>query len=323
MPFDRLRLQEMKKTIKAFLKMFRLFWVVRLVRWVNAWVHGMIYCRLQRNVRYLYSYISFMMKKKRDGVYNVAANPRKTISLLCPTRGRPVGAQHLVESVYRTAAIPKKIEILFYVDSDDIYKDAYQLFAERTKNRFKRLLRCEVFIGEPMSVSKSWNILASKSKGDVFIMANDDQIYVDYGWDIYLDNEIKKFPDEIYCMRFNDGVHGVDWHWIGPIVSRRWYETLGYFTPGIFEFWCNDIWIGDIAKKIGRRHYLSDIVVEHVHYGFKKALKDKTYQRHAVGAGKGSLNRDGELFWDTDRDRERAAEKLRKVMDNDRNKMGF
>ncbi len=303
----------MIETIKALLKKFRLLWFVRMVRCV----YGMIYCWLERNARYFYSYISFITKKKRDCTYNVSVRPRKTISLLCPTRERLASAKRLVKSVYRTAVIPERIEILFYVDADDIQKDAYQLFAELTKNIFKRLLRCEFFIGEPMSISKSCNILASRSKGDVLILSNDDQVYVDYGWDICLDNEVKKFPDGIYCMWFNEGLTAGR-NCLSPIVSRKWYETLGYFTPGIFEFWNNDTWIEDIARKIDRLHYIPNMLVQHLHYMVGRSWFDKTYHCHV---DKGDHERDYELLKNTDRDREIAAEKLRRVMDNDRNKM--
>ena len=86
-----------------------------------------------------------------------------------------------------------------------------------------------------MSVSRSWNILASNCTGDILIMGNDDLIYKTQNWDGILVEQTKKFKDGIYLMWFDDGIkHN---HANFPIISRKWYETLGYFTPGCFNFW--------------------------------------------------------------------------------------
>ena len=39
-------------------------------------------------------------------------------------------------------------------------------------------------------------------------------------------------------------------HCAFPIVSRKWCETLGYFTPGVFHFGYNDTWVFDIAQRV-------------------------------------------------------------------------
>ena len=93
-------------------------------------------------------------------------------------------------------------------------------------------------------------------------MATDAQLYGHEGWDTRLDAEILKFPDRIYCIWFNDGINGSG-HCAFPIVSRRWYNTLGYFTPGIFDFLFNDTWIMAIAQLLGRVHYVDDVTVEY------------------------------------------------------------
>lgn len=235
------------------------------------------------------------------------------ISLLCPTRGRPAFAERLLESVARTAAQPGRVELLFYVDSDDPERAAYEAFAARLTQGPLALGRCTVFVGEPMSVSRSWNILARQCVGDLFVMANDDQVYVDAGWDTRLDREASAYPDGIFCMWFNDGINGVR-HCAFPIVSRTWYETLGYFTPGIFEFLYNDTWVMDIAVRLGRTHYIPDVLVEHRHFTAGKSEFDDTYQRHRTGASDGRAARDGERYAQSVLQREHAAAALRKII---------
>ena len=119
----------------------------------------------------------------------------------------------------------------------------------------KGLNRCLFLVGEPIGISKAWNELAQQCRGNLLIMAADDQIYNTVGWDTRLDEEVQKYPDRIFCMWFNEG------HWgeklcTFPIVSRHWYATLGYFTTGIFECLYDDLWITDLAHRVDRLHYI-------------------------------------------------------------------
>jgi glycosyl transferase/beta-hydroxylase protein BlmF len=270
---------------------------------------------LYRSVRYVYSYFIFF-KKKKDKLK--IADHKKIISLLCPSRGRPENAIRFISSVYRTAAFSDRIEILFYIDSDDERKNDYSTLFENATKRFQKLKRCEIVVGEPISVSKSWNILAERCRGDFIAMANDDQVYVDYGWDVRLVEEAKRFPDQIFCFCFNDGSRASPYGAF-PMVSRKWFETLGYFTPGIFIFAYTDIWIIEIARLVNRFYYLPDVLAEHLHCAFGKALMDSTYSRNRLEEVYGKAN---ELLINTKAERRKDAEKLRQVIDNFREENG-
>jgi FkbM family methyltransferase len=174
-----------------------------------------------------------------------------------------------------------------------------------------------LLIGEPIGISKSWNELAARCQGDLLIMAADDQTYSDRGWDNRLDQEVEKFPDQIFCMWFNDG------HWgeklcTFPIVSRQWCLTLGYFTTGIFECLYDDLWIMDLAKRVDRLHYIPDVLTEHFHWSYGKAAIDTTYQWKQVnpeGQLKPAVHRDMNLFGRTVYYRETDAKRLLAVME--------
>ena len=173
------------------------------------------------------------------------------ISQLCPTRARVEGAKKLLDSVMNTADNPERVEVLFYADNDDPQLDGYQKLVDGFDDRV--LLE----IGEPMSPSKSWNIIAKRCSGDMLAMANDDLFYQAKGWDTKLDEKSLEYPDGIFCFYFNDNM------WDGerccfPIVSRLWYDTLGYFTPGFFQGLWNDAWIQEMAKGVGRLIYIPD-----------------------------------------------------------------
>jgi glycosyl transferase/beta-hydroxylase protein BlmF len=231
--------------------------------------------------------------------------------MLCPTRNRTVKVQRFVASVHRTCADPGHVELLFYVDDDDPALDAYRRTIEQLQQRYPDFRAIELVVGPPISVSRSWNTLAQASAGDLLMMANDDQLYVDYGWDRRLDEYVRAAPDPVFAMFFEDGQYPPDGGDF-PIVSRTWYETLGYFTPGIFEFWYNEAWIFDIANRLQRITRIPKVLVEHLHYSDYKSVLDDTYKRHRLNFEK--ADRDRKLFERTADDRQAAADKLRPLM---------
>tara|TARA_Y100001973_G_C5069012_1_gene266591 strand:+ start:47 stop:769 length:723 start_codon:yes stop_codon:yes gene_type:complete len=229
------------------------------------------------------------------------------ISILTPTRNRPNNCDRFIKSLYETTQYTGTLELLFYVDSDDPAKDIYKEIEERWQNNFWRV---EFVIGEPMSVSKSWNIIAKKSLGDIMIMGNDDLVYKTVRWDSKLMAKLIELDNPYYLTWFNDGING-NRHCAFPVISREWYETLGYFSPGVFNFGYNDTWVYDIAKRVGKLNYMNEILVEHLHFSVGKSNMDDTYARNR-SQEKGNLYRkDKEIYERTIEDRILAAEKIK------------
>lgn len=229
------------------------------------------------------------------------------ISILTPTRNRPNNCDRFIKSLYETTQYTGTLELLFYVDSDDPAKDIYKEIEERWQNNFWRI---EFVIGEPMSVSKSWNIIAEKSLGDIMIMGNDDLVYKTVRWDSKLMARLLELDNPYYLSWFNDGING-NRHCAFPVITREWYETLGYFSPGIFNFGYNDTWVYDIAKRVGKLNYMNEILVEHLHFSVGKSNMDDTYARNRTQE-KGNLYRkDREIYERTVEDRIIAAEKIK------------
>jgi len=229
------------------------------------------------------------------------------ISILTPTRGRAQQLERFITSVMETAHTPEDIEMLFYVDSDDPQVEEYKLFG--------RVIKCiQVIVGEPKSVSESWNDIAALATGDVLIMGNDDQVFITKAWEVALEQRVKKYKDDIYVAWFEDGINGSK-HCAFPIVSRKWYETLGYFTPGVFKFGYNDTWIFDIGKRVNRTCFIPEVLVEHRHFTNRKAPYDDTYARNRNKSAIGNLyQHDSVTYEDTHLIRQKDAEKLKEVM---------
>jgi hypothetical protein len=284
---------------------------------VNATVLLRRWARMYTYVKWRYISSYARWKFRQSTTRNTRA-PETTVtfSLLCPSRARVLSALNLIDSVCRTAAHPEKVEILFYVDADDPSLTAYQSAFANAPQRFSRLKRCVLIVGEPKTVSVAWNVLARAATGDILMMANDDQAYVDFGWDERAGEALRHYPDKIVCMFFDAGQYagyaaGADF----PLVTRRWFEVLGYFAPEMFEFWANDWWIIDIAVRLGRLHPIKGIRVDHLHYSEYLSLFDETYKRHHANFDKST--RDFQLWPQTTEQREREVEKLRKAIVDD------
>jgi hypothetical protein len=285
-------------------------WVVSVL---NLTLRGRRFLRnsLRLTPRRLRTRLAFRRSAGQD-----YAGPQRVLSLLCPTRQRTDQVARLLTSIIRTAAVPGRVEVLFYVDSDDPQLPWYRELLSGAGQRSGALARCVLLVGEPVGVPAAWNVLAEAATGDLLLMANDDQRYVDYGWDVWLDRRVteltRTWPDEVLCLYLDGGQYPEGGHDF-PIVTRRWYDALGYFTPTMFSQWEVETWVFDIAERLGRLCPVPGVFVEHLHYQDYKAPFDATYQRHRMTTQK-SLS-DHALFLRTAGQREADAAKLRALMD--------
>lgn len=177
------------------------------------------------------------------------------ISLLCPTRGRPDRAMQFLESVLETQTDDN--EIIFGLQTDDLRLDEYP--AE---------IKSRAIIFEPSTTVYYWNQMAKVAKGEMLTLIADDVIMRTQGWDKRFHEEAAKYQDGIYLITTQDGRNHGDWpaqlptpH---PTISRKWFETLGYFTfPGLFHYYA-DTWNSSIARRLDRQINLYDVMWEHI-----------------------------------------------------------
>jgi len=240
---------------------------------------------------------------------------RMKLGILTPSRQRPGRLDSFIRSVHTFASNKNRVYTCSYIDNDDPRIEAYKSYYDQ-RSLFKNDFICT---GPPQSVSKSWNILIEKVTEldiDVVIMGNDDMLYRTNNWDVLLEKEIEKYPDQIYCMWFEDMINGPN-HCAFPIVSYKWIKTLGYYTPGHlpFKFLYNDTWIFDLGKRVNRCHFIPNVVNEHLHFTVNKSSVDETTKRNRGAQGFDARIDDKSLFEQTVINREQDAKKLQNVID--------
>lgn len=216
------------------------------------------------------------------------------ISILAPTRKRPVEFLRMVDSVRGTAHGP--VDIVAYVDEDDL----------ATKDEIWRLCS-QIVVGPRIVMSNMWNKLVPVAQGDILMLGSDDMVMRTRGWDDMVYGAFTGFPDQILMVHGDSLGENREIFGPHPIVSRKWVDTLGYFTPPYFGCDFADTWINDIADALDRRVFLP-FIVEHMHYIFGKATIDEnTRERLVRGKEENSVAKYAELL----PERLGAIEKLR------------
>ena len=173
-----------------------------------------------------------------------------------------------MNSALSTALFPNQVELLFYVDSDD---ESFPLELESSTVRVIR--------GPRMWLSVLQNILYAHSKGEIVMYAGDDLIFQTNGWDIKIEEAFEKYPDRLVLVYPNDlATHGKSMA-IHGFLHRNWIDAVGsWVAPGRGSLY--DLWHTEVARKLGRLHYLENVHIAHIHYrqGEGLAAFDDTYK---------------------------------------------
>lgn len=190
------------------------------------------------------------------------------VSVLVPTRGRPINVRRLMESGMRTAQLPP--EFLFYLDDDDPTFDQVMDVIYG--------LGGDYVVGPRIVLSEMWNRLAERATHDILMHCGDDIIFRSSHWDALATEVFERdWPDKIGLVHGRDGyqdrriaTHG--------FYHRRWVEMLGYLVPPYFASDYNDLWNTEIADAVGRRRYVPEIYTEHMHPAAGKGDLDLTHR---------------------------------------------
>ena len=190
------------------------------------------------------------------------------ISLLIPTRDRPSNVRRTIESVKNTVSQPNLIEMLFYVDLDD------ETFPTEVLRKNIKIVR-----GPRMWLSVIQNILYANASGEIIMYSADDVVFETHGWDEKVRDAINDEKDKLVLVYGNDRATHGEKIAIHGFLHRNWIEATGtWVAPGRgIPF---DLWHTEVARKLGRLRYLSDVNFSHVHYrqGQGLAELDETYK---------------------------------------------
>src|SRR5215471_15761796 len=108
-----------------------------------------------------------------DSLASLSEDKDVAISLLCPTRGRPEILKRMIQSAKDTASEPDAVEIVIYVDDDDL--QTAQIIWPQNWN-------VKAIVAPRIVLAQTWNKCAEVATGQILCQANDDVIWRTPGW---------------------------------------------------------------------------------------------------------------------------------------------
>ena len=199
----------------------------------------------------------------------------RRIALLVPSRERFENKKRLVESIKKTVYDIDNITLYFGIDSDDSTVES--VYALQKENPFLKILIIPSS-GKFQNLGILWNKCAEVATEDIFSMIGDDMVFKTKNWDLHI---LKEFdctePDGFKFVYCNDG--NVGHKPVNSFINRGYYDILGYYCREEFPVDGIDTWLYDVYRRLGRTVYLSEVVIEHLHWHFNKAEKDSVVDR--------------------------------------------
>jgi len=183
----------------------------------------------------------------------------------------------MVDSIVRTISDINNVELLVYIDDDDV-ESIPALVAAAEK------ISINAIQGNKMPGSQMYNAIFKEAKGDIIMFSADDIVFNTPNWDLLVQKEFDAYEDKILLVYGNDGyqngriaTHG--------FIHRYWVELVGYVLPPKLASAYTDEWMTDLAIRVGRKCYRPDLLTEHMHPAVGKAPMDDVYKNRIEVAG--------------------------------------
>ena len=214
---------------------------------------------------------------------------RKTLTVMCPTRGRPGNLRKLVGNLVGTAVGTQSWELFLVCDEDD----APTITAAMDVREEFGNVSVHVLV-RPRSPNLSRDYYNWIACGDCpvapagkFYWAIGDDVRVETRyWDRIMERELEQYVDRVgdrvvYAFPHDTSPNkpnlGYSWGWF-PVLSKETVRVLGYFFPPAYPTWGADMVLARIfnSPHVKRALPLS-VQVSHVSYHqYRNVPKDGT-----------------------------------------------
>ena len=193
------------------------------------------------------------------------------ISLLLPTRGRPLLVKRLFQSIIDQTNNLNKLEIIMYLDEDDSESHGIQ----------DSRLNIVKIIGPRLTMGGYNTKCLERSSGKFIMLMNDDLVICTPQWDQMISDFAHSISDDHFLAFPNDceaGRHMCTF----PIMPRKTCEILLKPYPKEYRSLYIDTHIFDIFTRLkylgqNRIFFLDNIVFDHRHFINGKIRPDANY----------------------------------------------
>lgn len=182
-----------------------------------------------------------------------------------PTRGRPEKFFDVMNRYAAGIKVRGATKFLVTLDSDDpsmnntavisqllTYKDLYYDFGTSVS----KIHACNRGLNNYLE--------ARGSNTDIILLASDDMIPQERGYDEIIRAEMRKhYPDTDGCLWFNDG-YRKDFCTLS-IVGRKYYDRFEYlYHPSYKSFYCDNEFT-EVAQAAGKIKFIDKVIIKHLH----------------------------------------------------------
>jgi len=186
----------------------------------------------------------------------------KQISILLPSRKRMDTLKKCINNLIDKADDPRSLEILIRLDNDDI--ETIQRLGELPYDKIDIFIIIGNRFGGYADLHLYVNELCAISRGTFLFLYNDDATICTKGWD----SIVKKH--KIVALNPIADVDGKKKYDLFPIVHRKIYETLGFFSRSPH----NDSWMFELTKTAKLEKKLPELKIYH----YRNKMKDETHR---------------------------------------------
>lgn len=181
------------------------------------------------------------------------------LSICLPTRGRPALARRLLERIHETAASPKHLEVVLFVDADD----------RASQDLDHPGLEVQRIVGPRISMGAITECMLRVSRGRRLLLLNDDVHIATPGWDAKLIAAVDGFTDGVVLVHGND-LHQRHLNATFPVIPRAIVEELDGVASVLYQHFHIESHLHDIFLRLRRLGhdrivFLEDVVFEHFH----------------------------------------------------------
>lgn len=177
-----------------------------------------------------------------------------------PTRSRPEKFFSVLDKYYNLLDELSATRFIISCDVDDLTMNC-----ESVINKLKEYKNLEFYFSENKNKIEAINANMHDDDYDIILLASDDMIPQEKGYDTIIKQTFKKFfPDTDGVLWFNDGYQGPRLNTL-CILGKKYYNRFGYiYNPTYVSLWC-DTEFTDVSKILNRVKYIPHVIIKHEH----------------------------------------------------------
>ena len=177
-----------------------------------------------------------------------------------PTRSRPEKFFEVLDKYVELLEEPENVSFLVSCDLDDA-----SMFNPEVIERLHGYKNLVVRFGVNKNKVEAINADMEGRDFDILLLASDDMIPQEHGYDTIIRQNFKKFfPDTDGVLWFNDGYQENRLNTL-CVLGKKYYDRFGYiYHPSYISLWC-DTEFTEVSKMLNKVKYIAHVIIKHQH----------------------------------------------------------